>query len=88
VGKGPGRYNLYLGAAFAGERLGCLYRENINEQDIIDALSPLFSAFAAERYDDERFGDFLLRTDVVREVTAGRFFHHAPGGQGAENRDE
>ncbi len=88
VGKGPGRYNLYLGAAFAGERLGCLYRENINEQEIIDALSPLFSAFAAERYDDERFGDFLLRTDVVREVTAGRFFHHAPGGQGAESRDE
>ena len=88
VGKGPGRYNLYLGAAFAGDRLGCLYRENINEQEIIEALSPLFSAFAAERNDDERIGDFLLRKDVVREVPAGRFFHHTPDGQGTESRDE
>ncbi len=77
VGKGPGTYNLYLGAGFAGERLGCLYRENIGETEIIEALLPLFEAFGAARADGEHFGDFLVRTGVVREVTAGRNFHAA-----------
>jgi len=75
VGKGPGTYNLYLGAGFAGSRLGVLYRENIYEADILEALQPLFDSFASARRDDEHFGDFLVRTGVVREVTAGRYFH-------------
>lgn len=75
VGKGPGRYNLYLGAGFAGQRLGCLYRENINEQEIIAALSPLFVRYSEERNEAEHFGDFLVRARVTREVTAGRYFH-------------
>lgn len=77
VGKGPGRYNLYLGAGFAGDRLGCLYRDNIDEGEIIDALSPLFVRYASERTANERFGDFVIRVGVVREVKAGRFFHEA-----------
>jgi sulfite reductase (NADPH) hemoprotein beta-component len=75
VGKGPGTYNLYLGGGFAGERLGCLYRENIGEADILAALQPLFESFASARSAGEHFGDFLVRTGVVREVTAGRHFH-------------
>jgi sulfite reductase (NADPH) hemoprotein beta-component len=75
VGKGPGTYNLYLGAGFAGERLGCLYRENIGEEEILQALQPLFESFASARAAGEHFGDFLVRTGVVREVTAGRHFH-------------
>ncbi len=77
VGKGPGTYNLYLGAGFAGDRLGCLYRENINEADILAALAPLFEAYASERDDGERFGSFCIRTGVIREVTAGLNFHGA-----------
>ncbi len=78
VGKGPGRYNLYLGAGFAGERLGSLYRENVDETGILDALAPLLHRYADERQSDEHFGDFLIRAGVVREVTAGRYFHAAP----------
>ncbi|MEE9320922.1 MAG: NADPH-dependent assimilatory sulfite reductase hemoprotein subunit [Granulosicoccus sp.] len=77
VGKGPGRYNLYLGAGFSGERLGCLYRENIDEEEILAALKPLFEQYAQERNDTERFGDFLVRADVVRDITKGREFHAA-----------
>ncbi len=77
VGKGPGRYNLYLGAGFAGDRLGCLYRDNADEAEILQALSPLFIRYADERDSGERFGDFLLRENVVREVIAGRYFHAA-----------
>ena len=75
VGKGPGRYNLYLGAGFAGDRLGRLYRDNADGGEILEALSPLFSRYAAERNQGERFGDFVIRAGVVREVTAGRQFH-------------
>ena len=78
VGKGPGRYNLYLGASFSGDRLGCLYRDNADEAEILDALSPLFDRYADERRAGERFGDFLVRTGVVRKVSEGRFFHAAP----------
>jgi sulfite reductase (NADPH) hemoprotein beta-component len=81
VGKGPGRYNLYLGAGFAGERLSCLYRDNANEAEILDALSPLLDRYVAERQIGEHFGDFLVRSGVIREVTAGRYFHSAPDGE-------
>ncbi len=77
VGKGPGRYNLYLGAGFAGERLNSLHLENADEDDIVGALSPLLQDYASSRGDAERFGDFLVRTGVVREVRAGREFHAA-----------
>lgn len=83
VGKGPGRYNLYLGAGFAGDRLGCLYRDNADEAEILEALSPLFRRYADEADDGERFGDFLLRGNVVREVSAGRYFHAAPDKEAA-----
>jgi sulfite reductase (NADPH) hemoprotein beta-component len=75
VGKGPGTYNLYLGAGFAGDRLGCLYRENVSEAQIIDALAPLFAAYATARDAGERFGDFVVRRGVVPRITAGRLFH-------------
>src|SRR3546814_12159613 len=43
VGKAPGRYNLMLGAAHSGQRLNTLYRENIAEAEILDALDPLLA---------------------------------------------
>ena len=65
VGKAPGRYNLMLGADHRGERLNTLYRENIDEAQILAALDPLFAAYASERVQDERFGDWLLRNGTV-----------------------
>ena len=47
VGKGPGRYNLYLGAAFDGSRLSKLYAEDLEHEGIVAALDPLFAAYAA-----------------------------------------
>lgn len=78
VGKGPGTYNLYLGASFAGDRLGSLYLENADEAAIVAALGKLFVRYAAERDAAERFGDFLVRLGVVRAVRDGRYFHSEP----------
>jgi len=75
VGKAPGRYTVFLGAGFAGERLGAPYLDNANEAEILDALNPLFASFASDRIEGEHFGDFLLRSGRVRKVSAGRHIH-------------
>jgi sulfite reductase (NADPH) hemoprotein beta-component len=61
VGKAPGRYNLFLGGDVRGQRLNRLYRENIDEAGVLDALEPLFAAYARERQPGEGFGDFTVR---------------------------
>jgi sulfite reductase (NADPH) hemoprotein beta-component len=75
VGKAPGRYTVFLGAGFAGERLGAPYLDNVNEAEILDAINPLFASFSSDRLEGEHFGDFLLRSGKVREISAGRDIH-------------
>jgi sulfite reductase (NADPH) hemoprotein beta-component len=75
VGRGPGRYNVYLGGGFAGQRLSKLYRENFAEEDIKDLLAPIFAAYANERNEGERFGDFCIRKAYVAATVQGTDFH-------------
>lgn len=65
IGKSPGRYNLYLGASFNGDRLNRLYRENLDEATILSTLDELFAAYVAQRRDAEAFGDFAIRKRYV-----------------------
>jgi sulfite reductase (NADPH) hemoprotein beta-component len=81
VGKGPGRYNLYLGAAFDGSRLSKLYAEDLQHDEIIARLDPLFGAYARERIEGERFGDFVIRAGYVAATSNGRDFHANTGPQ-------
>jgi sulfite reductase (NADPH) hemoprotein beta-component len=74
VGKAIGKYNLYLGASAHGDRLNALYRENIDEGQIIAALRPLLHRYAVERAEGESFGDFVIRTGVVAAMPEGREF--------------
>jgi sulfite reductase (NADPH) hemoprotein beta-component len=74
VGKAPGRYNLYLGAAFDGSRLNAPYAESLSEAEILTRLDSLFGSYAAGRTAGEAFGDFLIRTGVVPAVTSGPQF--------------
>src|SRR5699024_5849111 len=41
IGKAPGKYNMYLGGGFAGDRLNKLYKENIDEAVILESLRPI-----------------------------------------------
>ncbi|WP_411333103.1 assimilatory sulfite reductase (NADPH) hemoprotein subunit [Metabacillus indicus] len=75
IGKAPGKYNMYLGAAFDGSRLSKLYRENIGEEEILSELRVLIAQFAKEREPGEHFGDFVVRTGTVKAVTDGTNFH-------------
>jgi len=81
VGKGPGRYNLYLGAAYDGSRLNKLYAEDLDHAGIIATLDPVFAAYAAEREKGERFGDFTIRAGFVAATGNGRDFHANVGEQ-------
>src|SRR4029450_12232938 len=79
VGKGPGRYNLYLGAAFDGSRLSKLYAEDLEHDGIVAALDPLFAAYAKKRRKGERFSEFLIRTRRIARTSNGRDFHAKTG---------
>ncbi len=68
VGKAPGRYNLYIGGNRIGTRIPRMYRENINEEEILADIDQLVARWAQERDADEGFGDFSIRAGVVKPV--------------------
>ena len=75
VGRGPDRYNLYLGGGHAGQRLSKLYREDILSSQIRPLLAPIFSHYAKQRNDGEHFGDFCIREGYVAATVQGPDFH-------------
>ena len=75
VGRAPGRYNLYLGASFVGDRLNKLYKEMLSEEEIIAALTPILEDFAKTRTQNEYFGNFVIRKGYVKATTEGKKFH-------------
>jgi len=75
VGRGPGKYNLYLGGGFVGDRIVKMYRDRIAAEEIVPTMKPIIEAYAKERTPGEKFGDFCIRTGVVVETREGRDFH-------------
>jgi sulfite reductase (NADPH) hemoprotein beta-component len=65
TGRAPGKYNLYVGGGFHGERLNQMVRENIGEPVILETLGEMFGRFASERSPGEHFGDFVLRAGYL-----------------------
>ena len=76
VGRAPGKYNIYLGGGFAGQRLSKLYLESVEGGSIKPVLAPLIARYARERVDGERFGDFCIRAGYVAATVQGADFHH------------
>jgi sulfite reductase (NADPH) hemoprotein beta-component len=75
VGRGPGTYNLYLGAGFCGDRLSKLYRQSVKSTEIKAVLGPVIRDYAHNRKQGERFGDFVIRQGYVNATNAGHDFH-------------
>ena len=75
VGRAPGRYNVYLGGGFAGQRLAKLYRDSVPADAIKPLLAPLIASYAHERNAGERFGDFCIRAGYVAATVQGADFH-------------
>ncbi|KJV27004.1 assimilatory sulfite reductase (NADPH) hemoprotein subunit [Pantoea sp. SM3] len=68
VGKAPGRYNLHIGGNRMGTRIPRMYRENINEGEILASIDELVARWATERQADEGFGDFVIRAGIIKAV--------------------
>jgi sulfite reductase (NADPH) hemoprotein beta-component len=75
VGKAPGKYNMYLGAAFNGSRMNTLYKVSVAAADIVPVVRPLLRSYAAERLPGERFGDFAIRVGLVSPTGTPADFH-------------
>lgn len=76
VGKSEGHYNLYLGGNFIGSRLNTLYKETLTEAEILKELTPIIADYAENRSDGEKFGDFVIRKQYVKETLKGIDFRH------------
>ncbi len=76
VGKSEGHYNLYLGGNFIGTRLNTLYKETLTESEILAELLPIIADYAGTRNPDEKFGDFVIRKQYVKETLKGIDFKH------------
>jgi sulfite reductase (NADPH) hemoprotein beta-component len=69
VGKGPGRYQLWVGGNEASTRINKVYKEMIKDADIVTELKSLFERWKATRVGHERFGDWAARV-VWPEIQA------------------
>ena len=61
VGTGPGRYNLHLGGDRQGIRLNRIYKESLNEEEILQELDELFGQYQKDKAAQETFGDYFSR---------------------------
>ncbi|ORY64746.1 hypothetical protein BCR35DRAFT_308644 [Leucosporidium creatinivorum] len=75
VGKAPGSYLMLLGGGYYGQRLNKIYREAVNEEEILALLKPMIKAYALERNDGERFGDFVIRKGIITATKSGKEFY-------------
>jgi sulfite reductase (NADPH) hemoprotein beta-component len=75
VGTALGKYNLQIGGDRIGERLNKLYKESLNEDEILTELDYLFGTYKSERKDGETFGDFafnkwVFSTELIRTASS------------------
>ncbi|RRO05771.1 assimilatory sulfite reductase (NADPH) hemoprotein subunit [Pectobacterium aquaticum] len=68
VGKAMRRYNVHLGGNREGTRIPRMYRENINETEILAEIDRLIGLWAQDRQPNEGFGDFVIRTNIIKPV--------------------
>ena len=61
VGKGPGRYQLWLGGNVSSTRLNRVYKETVKDAEMDAELRALFDRWKNTRIGAERFGDWAAR---------------------------
>jgi sulfite reductase (NADPH) hemoprotein beta-component len=78
VGRGPGKYNLYLGGNREGTRIPRLLLDNVGEAEILATLDGLIGRWALERDNSsEGFGDFVIRAGVIAPVVVPKDDFHS-----------
>lgn len=65
IGTSLGHYNMHIGADALGFRCNKLYKESLDEGQILATLDDVLGQFAKEREKEESFGDFAFRKLLV-----------------------
>ncbi len=52
-----------------------MYRQDLDASDILPTLSPILEAYAKQRHEGEKFGDFVIRQGYVAATVQGDDFH-------------
>ena len=65
VGKALGEYNMYIGADHLGQKLNKLYKESLNEKQILEELNYLFNQYAVNKQPNEKFGNFVINNKII-----------------------
>ncbi|VFP87604.1 Sulfite reductase [NADPH] hemoprotein beta-component [Candidatus Erwinia haradaeae] len=68
IGRSPGRYNMYLGGNRIGTRIPRIYQKNISIEDALKILDQLIYQWSNSRTIDEGFGDFTIRTGLIKPI--------------------
>ncbi|MGI9471538.1 MAG: NADPH-dependent assimilatory sulfite reductase hemoprotein subunit [Rubripirellula sp.] len=61
VGKAKGKYTLFAGGGWLGNRLAYVYKDLVPDETVIDEIISIFAAFKANREGDESLGTFCTR---------------------------
>jgi sulfite reductase (ferredoxin) len=69
VGRGKTTYDVYLGGAAGGDRLGQRVRADVGLADLPKLLAPVFAQYQLDRHDRETFGDYCSRVGTDALVT-------------------
>ncbi|CBQ73317.1 probable sulfite reductase cys-4 [Sporisorium reilianum SRZ2] len=75
VGKAPGQYVMTLGGSHNGTRLSKIYRESVDEKEILEIMNKLVPQYAQNRLEGEAFGDYVVRAGIIKPTTEGKFFY-------------
>ena len=72
VGRSADQYMIFVGGRNDGTRLNVPYQDLVRGDELAAAVRGLLAAFARERRDNERFGDFCARhaVDELRQLAA------------------
>ncbi|MEP6467047.1 MAG: sulfite reductase subunit beta, partial [Parafilimonas sp.] len=65
VGTAYGKYNMHIGGDATGKRLNKIYKENIEETEILENLDVLLKDFSINKNLNEGFGDYVVRKEIV-----------------------
>lgn len=68
IGKGPGKYNFYIGGDREGTRIPRMFKENITDTEIMSHLDELIGSWSKGRITSESFGDYVIRAGIIAPV--------------------
>lgn len=76
VGKGPGKYSIFIGGSHRGDRLASLWRKSVPLEGLVQEVRPVLEEFALKRNGQESFSDFWRRVSPERSFAqASDQFH-------------